>query len=453
MASKIISFLLLTGINNMLECVAKSPNSQEGVTASLSSSKINQDIQTTLGKDPLQSEILLSKEAGNAEEQSKQQTNHRSERTTDEVDEQQQQTNPLADDDTSSTGKSETKNDTQPDQSSDRQRCLMDFESIALSLRATCEMNRRLMHLSKKSSPQERQESGNSKSKNNIIASVTTDIYNLSDKEAIVDTSNLSNLSHFVKALSTVLGYDDNPIIPAIALIYLDRACSVENKSFDIHHVPKRCPYLIRNTVHKLFLASIILACRTVRNQYPLMDSGYLDEYTAQYASLLLQHQSELCGLDVSKNNLGSWLNYMVSSLGSNSDAMRISTEEVDRFLHRWRNLFEWEINNLENNFGDGTQQLSYCKETQSSSLSKKQGTLASSSSDSTSSWEKVYDQDEGSLVENQDGNQMLETKKLDDYQESSNQQPYNGGELNYQSEDMHFSHGSPSFDDGDIWW
>lgn len=111
MASKIISFLLLTGINNMLECVAKSPNSQEGVTASLSSSKINQDIQTTLGKDPLQSEILLSKEAGNAEEQSKQQTNHRSERTTDEVDEQQQQTNPLADDDTSSTGKSETKNE------------------------------------------------------------------------------------------------------------------------------------------------------------------------------------------------------------------------------------------------------------------------------------------------------------------------------------------------------
>ncbi len=375
----------------------------------------------------------------------------------------------------------------------ERKRALMDYESISLALRLTCEMNRRLQNACASKPSSSHQQSIKTPSttttdaihppsyhphsnhfahpQNKIITNddtykSTTDIFhsNSSSNKNII-----SNLSTYIQSISKILGYETNPIIPALALIYLDRACSIETSTHRIHGMTndndinrKRCPYITPNTTHKLYLTAIVLACRTVRNQYSTsMNHGFHDEYTMQYSTLLQNNHELLCGMNVTYIELGSWLNYMVSSLGSDHGLI-ISSDEVNLFLRRWKNLFQWEDDSLcENDCDSIDKQRALLGPNNGHDHDQGQSEDSSISSTSSSPSEHIYDGDgnnnkEDSVVDNintQEGYiDMDNTNRIDDLDSGLG---YQNGEFHYyERQEIHYSQqGHPDFDRGDFWW
>ena len=393
-----------------------------------------------------------------------------------------------------------------------RKRTLMDYESISLALRLTCEMNRKLLrsstsHRSRRNLQQQRiqvpfgtginthhhynsehiQPSQNwqegfphslmnqqkhffEEKRETTTKTSATDLFNL-DSPSNTKRDLMKNLPSYVKAISTILGFEANPIVPAIAMIYLDRACSIETTSYHDHsqnggndygglnNNPIRCPYVTTKSVHKLYLTAIILACRTVRNEYPMSEgNGYHDQYTTQYASLLREHKDELGGMSITDEELGDWLGYMVSALGSGQHLM-ISSDQVDWFLHQWKNLFEWEdYLGSEEEDSQNRFNLSFSQGVENSNNEQNgmSSLISSSSPTKSSSWEKIYNSDEDStVVEDQGAMQFQDTNRVGEI--DCNQQYHSDGDINYhyqyQREEIHFSQGNPNLDDGDIWW
>lgn len=398
-----------------------------------------------------------------------------------------------------------------------RRRTLMDYESIALALRLTCETNRKLLRSStsnrspRRNLQQQRVQSllgttthaniashpnhhyngehtqslqdwqgGFSHSlinqqkqmfedkREEIMKTTATDMFNL-DSPSNRKQDLMKKLPSYVKAISSILGFETNPIVPAIAMIYLDRACSMETTSYHdqsqpsindyggLNSNPIQCPYLTTKSVHKLYLTAVILACRTVRNEYPISGgNGYHDQYSRQYASLLRKHKDELGGISITDEELGNWLGYMVSALGSGNDLM-ISSDQVDWFLHQWKNLFEWE-DYLD--AGDSQDRLNSPFNQKIKNSNHEQNgissLISSSSPTKSSSWENVYDNDEdSSVVEDQGAYQAQDAYRVEEIDYS--QQYHSDGDINYhyqyQREEINFSQGNPSLDNGDIWW
>jgi len=157
-----------------------------------------------------------------------------------------------------------------------------------------------------------------------------------------------NNLTNHVQHIAETLEY--GPIIPALALLFLDRASSVETQrgndgSYNAHHqsnrlVEKMCPYLTPRTAHKLYLTAVILANRTIRGELPSHSQHphaiFQDEYTQYYAELLTRG-----GVGIMPYELGEMMEWMFYSLGT--DGLNISRSEVDRLLTSWKGLFIWE--------------------------------------------------------------------------------------------------------------
>jgi len=246
-----------------------------------------------------------------------------------------------------------------------RKRGTMDYESIALALRLTCEINRRLdfansansrlkpsglakhtIHDGDKVNPCETLYRNISTT---TVASVTA-----TPGTKIFDTEPLQrkNLTVYVNKIADILEY--GPLIPTLALLLLDRASSVEtiredDMSYDNHShnslLTRVCPYITSRTVHKLYLAAVILANRMVRGEFLLQShhQHYLfqDEYTEYYAELLTRG-----GIETIPYELGKMMECMFQSLGM--DGLNFSTAEVDQLMSSWRGLFVWEGENAD---------------------------------------------------------------------------------------------------------
>ena len=366
---------------------------------------------------------------------------------------------------------------------------LMDYESISLALRLTCEMNRRLSHQKKSLSShritsmmndqhdlQQHERHHHHHQQQHYQSEQGTNMFqfNSSTKNNNKDMKSvITNLSSYVQSISNILGCDSNPIIHAIAIIYLDRACSCSISSsshlFDNNNKQLRCPYLTSNTVHKLYLTAIVLACRTVRHQYPSIhdEQGYHDEYTMQYADLLRRHGDELCNLNITNAELGKWLNFMVSSLGGATSSLSsspstsiipnnglmISSEEVDIFIHRWKKIFVLEEVE-EENIGSNQDNKQIFLGRDNNDMEQGQNKEDEPNNGSRSNSWDIYNDDKVLAID-QEGYVDID-RTTDDFDNSH--QSYHGGEVNYYERgEINISQGNTEFGDGgggaDMWW
>lgn len=308
-----------------------------------------------------------------------------------------------------------------------RQRTLMDYESIALALSHTCNINHQLQRRNSSTTNILNRLAHEHQTENKRTSStkLTTDIFHINSNDDAYQWSEeklTSNLSQFVKSLSALLGCDQNPYVKAIALIYLDRACSIresdryasnDSNNGDSRNI--RCPFLTFESVHKLYLTATVLACRIVRNEFPT-GMGYHDDYTMKYANLLRTDEKSketsssatLDGITVTYDELRSWLEYMISSIRSLQNDLSVTSSELQAFLRRWSNRFPMEnvtkselqniydYNNLTHKDGMRSNQI--------------HGSLGSNSlSQQSSSWEKVEgygdDKDESSVQQDENTN------------------------------------------------
>ena len=193
-----------------------------------------------------------------------------------------------------------------------RKKSLLDPDSISLSLRLVCELNRQLA-------------SGQS------------------DKTSIFYTppSKRTELSKFTQNLCKTFDHHGDPYISAITMIYLDRACSVETYRHDgDQSLP--CPHLNISNVHKLYLAANVLALRTYRNEWPaVLEKGCFHDDITQLYCKKLQASGDEALRDIHPYELGTLLEWMFSSLGARG--LAIEVEEASIFIENWKLLFEWE--------------------------------------------------------------------------------------------------------------
>ena len=202
-----------------------------------------------------------------------------------------------------------------------RRRNLLDYESLSVALRLGIELNRRL-----------------------YIGTRTSDSLKC-EEASIFFSSTRADLLSYLQGLYHLLRYENDPYVVAIALVYLDRACSLETfRPVDPYTGDQSpsCPHLSAANVHKLYLAANILALRTYRNELPPMlgRGAFNDDITRHYWRMLHNSGDEAV-TDISEFELGTLLEWMVGSMGSAGLAVQV--EEVERFIENWKNLFDWE--------------------------------------------------------------------------------------------------------------
>lgn len=273
-----------------------------------------------------------------------------------------------------------------------KRRGIMDYESIALALRLTCEINRRLdcataptvgsktdegqvvdsvlvnQHLSEQYQSSEsstfvhvhpsqawqrpirdgaevpsHDSHGLLHDQHQFFSASAAATVGSTPCTTLFDTPQRqrADLTSHVKHIAEILEYD--PIIPAMALLFLDRASSVEtsrgdDRLYGAHHhdrlLEKTCPYLTPQSVHKMYLTAVILAHRTVRDEFPQHQHAlFQDEYTQFYAELLTRG-----GIEITTDELGKMTEWMFHSLGT--EGLSVSRSEVDRLVTSWKGLF-----------------------------------------------------------------------------------------------------------------
>lgn len=247
-----------------------------------------------------------------------------------------------------------------------QKKAVMNHESIAIALRLTCELNRQLS--TGEPDPTSIFYSPPHQRKINI----GNDNDNDNDKGGESDDNGDGHLSKWILHLSQCLKYHDDPYIPAITMVYLDRACSEATFRPDVYHdhdgyghghgepstsMALSCPHLNASNVHKLYLAANVLALRTYRNEWPVVLSRgcFHDDITAMYCKALnaasKANARENADNDLGDDHnilsnltpfeLGNLMEWMVSSLGANG--LAIEVEEATRFIEHWKQLFTWE--------------------------------------------------------------------------------------------------------------
>ena len=264
---------------------------------------------------------------------------------------------------------------------------LMNHESIALALRLTCEMNQRLVrgisslpdeihslitvppshelegglvhvhpsqawerpiasHRSQAMTPPPKSQHADSNYNHLFLTPSTT--------KAISILKQPSNLSHYISTVTQSLSLESSPSLPliqAIALLYLDRACSVETTRAEPN---AKCPFVTLENVTLLYQTALVLACRTVRDELPfatIRGGGHFhDEVTAKYAHFL-----SLGGIDVTARQLGDRLDFMSRCLGS--EGFAIHSMQVDTLLSNWKHVFHQESEEIQSGNGRGEYQ------------------------------------------------------------------------------------------------
>ena len=125
-------------------------------------------------------------------------------------------------------------------------------------------------------------------------------------------------LEPFLEHVVEMLGSTDGVEIP-LAMIYLDRACSVETpRSSNCPH----CPFCTPRTVHRLSLASLLLAKQAVEG------SNNIEEYYDKMES----------SLGIPKIQLQQMVEWMKGSLGD--QGQYVTVDEMKAWGHNWDAIF-----------------------------------------------------------------------------------------------------------------
>jgi len=117
----------------------------------------------------------------------------------------------------------------------------------------------------------------------------------------------------YLQHLTTALNIQDDPLVLKLAILYLDRACSVETPR---SHGQEKCPFLVPRTVHRLLLTSLLIAQKAVNPN----------------------SQSELSSLGIPSYQLEQMQDWMRQSLGDMG--VYVSESQLADFDETWERTF-----------------------------------------------------------------------------------------------------------------
>lgn len=222
--------------------------------------------------------------------------------------------------------------------------CRMELNDVSLSLRYTCEMNRRLLAATKiqasihDSAPEITrsdlhpavlmQRGGQmvhvhpSQQWEPPIRTSSKEPDDLTPFHAQIPRETRTGVNRwgpdlllYLQHLTTTLNIRDDPLVLQLAILYLDRACSVETPR---SHGEEKCPFLVPRTVHRLLLTSLLIATNAV---HPTHDV-----------------QSSLSSLGIPSHQLNQMQDYMRQSLGDMG--VYVSQSQLFEFTETWERTF-----------------------------------------------------------------------------------------------------------------
>ena len=120
------------------------------------------------------------------------------------------------------------------------------------------------------------------------------------------------DLHLYLQHLTRLLNVQDDPLVMGLAILYLDRACSVETPRSD---GTKPCPYVSPRTVHRLILTSLLIATRAV-SPTPV-DTASLE-----------------ASLGIPKEQLDQMEYWMEVALGD--AGLYVTQDQLRDFFHKW---------------------------------------------------------------------------------------------------------------------
>jgi hypothetical protein len=118
------------------------------------------------------------------------------------------------------------------------------------------------------------------------------------------------DLELYMEHIAKALRVQDNPLVLSLSIIYLDRACSVETPR---SNGAPACPYVSPRTVHRLVLVSLIIAAKAV---YPAVDL------------------TNIASLGISEQQLAQMENWMRLALGD--QGLYVMPEQLQEFFVHW---------------------------------------------------------------------------------------------------------------------
>jgi len=235
--------------------------------------------------------------------------------------------------------KSSATSSTHPEASPQQFVPVMKPEHVALSLRLTCERNRRLPEgslLGVRPQPKiaaRHPESHQIPPAQPQALEEPMTLFHAEERQFETDTKKDPkkvlpgaeqwgpNLQDFVNTLVSdvlQLSEDESSIVLSLAMIYLDRASSVE--TLRSHGVPP-CPFASFRTVHRLFMTSILTAAQVVEGKS-------IEEYFDKLNDLLGVSSKEIL-------EMLTWMKYALGDSGH-----YVGFGEMQKFKHLWERLF-----------------------------------------------------------------------------------------------------------------
>ena len=222
--------------------------------------------------------------------------------------------------------------------------CRMELNDVSLSLRYTCEMNRRLLAAAKiqasihDSAPEinrsdlhpavSMQRGGQmvhvhpSQQWEPPIRTSSEESEDLTPFHAQIPRETRTGVNRwgpdlllYLQHLTTILNIQEDPLVLQLAILYLDRACSVETPR---SHGEEKCPFLVPRTVHRLLLTSLLIATNAV---HPTHDVS-----------------SPLSLLGIPIHQLDQMQDYMRQSLGDMG--VYVSQNQLSEFNETWEQTF-----------------------------------------------------------------------------------------------------------------
>ena len=124
-----------------------------------------------------------------------------------------------------------------------------------------------------------------------------------------------------------MLGMDKNGLEIIVAMIYIDRACSVETPRSN--GVPS-LPYCTPRTVHRLSLAALVISNQAVRGKPEHIDIGEDEE---MYVRLSLS-----LGIPLQQLEIKEMVQWMRSALGDNR--LFVTSEEITAWSRSLEAIF-----------------------------------------------------------------------------------------------------------------
>lgn len=202
----------------------------------------------------------------------------------------------------------------------------MDSDRVALALRLTCQLNRRTLSHTYY---------------DEYTIQNHADFYSKGCNDHPGAKENL-DLEKFIQQLYEAFDFENIPLIPALTMLYLDRACSTDTpRKTSVNESSYTCPMLDMGNIHKLFLVANILAIRAYRYQIPI-DENYHDEITIQLYRQFLESTSpdvqQWIG-NISIAELADMMQMMQASMGYKG--LTVSLNEVNQLVHSFSALFE----------------------------------------------------------------------------------------------------------------